>query len=297
MHTKQVHLALRCCLHPRNSATCLASFSQESRDYLYAFRVSGPSCNLLICLDFDAMERSPNHSSSSDDEDETMPRQHQSKGRQPRRIVELDLSAVINNEQKLQLQRLVTTIVDEQQKQLHENFDNLTPDRVLHGQGINPPKAICMSIPNPRSEKYRNTYSNSDSIQTTASTSTATPNTKKENVKPTQEVEATTAATLPIWRAPNSPEDLQAMFGMTDVDVLLSSVSELKRDALAHFSKWRGIVLKRIGDIVIKNGGTPGNVCGHQPSTSGTSGPSGNATLPTPARGGMAGPPSGKFFL
>ncbi|OTA57263.1 DUF726-domain-containing protein [Hypoxylon sp. EC38] len=71
------------------------------------------------------------------------------------------------------------------------------------------------------------------------------------------------------------------MFKKTDVDVLLSSVSELKRDAIAHFSKWRANVLKRIGDITIKNGGTAGNVGGQQPSISG---PSGSATLPAPAR-------------
>ncbi|KAI1136668.1 DUF726-domain-containing protein [Hypoxylon sp. FL0543] len=59
------------------------------------------------------------------------------------------------------------------------------------------------------------------------------------------------------------------MLKKTDTDIIQSSVSELKNDALAHFSKWRLNLMKRMGDIVIKNGGTPGNVVSQQPSTSG----------------------------
>ncbi|KAI1418239.1 DUF726-domain-containing protein [Hypoxylon sp. FL1857] len=240
------------------------------------------------------MDHSPNHSSSSDDEDETMPRPNQSRGRPPKRIVELDLSAVINNDQKAQLQRLVSGILDDLQKQLRDNFDSMTPGQVPSDQGINPPKAMCLSIPNPLSEKYRDMYSNADSIQATATTTA--PDTKKENVKPIQENEATAkatataTATLPEWRAPKSPEDLQEMFKKTDIDVLQSSLSELKRDSLAHFNKWRVNVMKRIGDIVIKNGGTTGNVVSQQPATS-----SGSAAQPANPRGGskVAGLPSG----
>ncbi|KAI0837319.1 DUF726-domain-containing protein [Hypoxylon sp. FL0890] len=229
------------------------------------------------------MDHSPNHSSSSDDEDETMPRQTPIRGRQPKRIVELDLSAVINNEQKTQLLRLITSSTDDLQKQLRDNFDNLTPVQVPTDEGINPPKAICLTIPNPRSEKYRNMFGNADSTHTTSTAS----DTKKENAKPDQEADAAPMAPLPVWRVPKSPEDLQEMYGITDTEVLQSSVSELKRDVLAHFSKWRTNVIKRMGDIIIKNGGTTGNVVSQQPSSSG------NASQSAPARGGRVGLPSG----
>ncbi|KAI6092818.1 DUF726-domain-containing protein [Hypoxylon rubiginosum] len=67
------------------------------------------------------------------------------------------------------------------------------------------------------------------------------------------------------------------MYQKTEKQILVNSVSELKRDTFAHFSKWRQNVSKRIQDIVIKNGGTSGNVGSQEPQkVAGPSGPGDN---------------------
>ncbi|KAI0853736.1 DUF726-domain-containing protein [Daldinia vernicosa] len=129
-----------------------------------------------------------------------------SRGRPPKRI-ELDLSACINVEQKFQLQKLISIIVEDMHKQIRDSFENLSPGHVKPDQGINPPKA--------------------------------------------------------------SPEEVRHLYQKTEHDVLISSLFELKRDAQAHFGKWRVNLLKRTQDIVIKNGGTTGNVGGQAPQAPG----------------------------
>ncbi|KAI1802738.1 DUF726-domain-containing protein [Daldinia bambusicola] len=129
------------------------------------------------------------------------------RGRPPKRS-ELDLSACINTEQKHLLQKLITAIVEEMQKQIRENFENLDPGYVAPDQGINPPKPI---------------------------------------------------------KLPQSPDEVRHLYQKTENDILTSSLAELKKDALAHFGKWRVNLLKRIQDIVIKNGGTAGNIGGQAP--------------------------------
>ncbi|KAI1781032.1 hypothetical protein F4818DRAFT_436226 [Hypoxylon cercidicola] len=224
-----------------------------------------------------------------------MARHNQSKSRQPRRT-ELDLSAVINVEQKFQLQRLIIAILDDMQKQIREVHEDLTPAQVAPDQGINPPQATCLTIPNPRSEKYRDMFADTDQGKVTnldteedfqpvsqAGKTTGLkvkkentkpgsqggkatdPKIKKENAKPLSGADNTTKIEKPVWKAPKSPEEARAMYQKTDKQILVNSVSELKRDTLAHFSKWRQNVLRRVQDIIIKNGGTSGNVGGQEP--------------------------------
>ncbi|KAI2784098.1 DUF726-domain-containing protein [Daldinia loculata] len=69
---------------------------------------------------------------------------------------------------------------------------------------------------------------------------------------------------------PKSPEEVRHLYQKTEHDVLVSSIFELKRDAQAHFGKWRVNLLKRTQDIVIKNGGTTGNVGGQLPQAPGS---------------------------
>ena len=106
------------------------------------------------------------------------------------------------------------------------------------------------------------------------------------------------------------------MSGKTESEMLAYSISEMKRDALAHFGKWRANVLRRTSDIVIKNGGTGGNIGGQglqqasgnvggrgpqqMPGNVGGQGPQqtpGNARRPGLAFSGKPPRPSGKFFL
>ncbi|KAI1388859.1 DUF726-domain-containing protein [Hypoxylon trugodes] len=229
------------------------------------------------------MDQSSNYSTSSEDDTHAMARHNATRGRLPKRV-ELDLSAVMNVEQKFQLQRLVNAIMDDIQKQLRDNFDQLSPSQIAPELGINPPKPTCNIIPNPRSEKYRHLYIEGVPPPTTATDS------RKENVKPAQQPDIITKAPGVTWKAPKSPHELRAMYQKTEAEVLTASLAELKRDNLANFSKWRLGVQKRLQDIVIKNGGTSGNVGGQglpQASGSGTCAGDSNIALvslnpPTP---------------
>lgn len=234
------------------------------------------------------MDQTFNYSSSSEDEDQTMPRNNNpTRGRPPKRI-ELDLSACINVEQKFQLQKLIAAIVDDMHKQIRDSFENLSSGHVKPGQGINPPKAVCNTVPNPRSEKYRHLYGSTAVGQNNNSDS------RKENAKPNHQATTTTRSLDPMWRLPKSPEEVRHLYQKTEHDVLVSSIFELKRDAQAHFGKWRVNLLKRTQDIVIKNGGTTGNVGGQLPQAPGNARRSGgNATRGRP----LLPSGSGKFFL
>ncbi|KAI0910252.1 DUF726-domain-containing protein [Ustulina deusta] len=64
----------------------------------------------------------------------------------------------------------------------------------------------------------------------------------------------------PTLTIPKSPDEATAYSKKTEIELAMASLSELKRDALGHFGKWRGLVFKRLQEIVIKNGGTGGNV-------------------------------------
>lgn len=273
---------------------------------------------------------SSHESSSSGDETQIMARHSSAKARAPKRV-ELDFSAVINVEQKFQLQRLVTAVLDDMQKQMREVFDDLTPAQVAPSQGINPPQATCLTIPNPRSEKYRDTFEYTDQkkaddldtkpdtkkegVQPVSQAGTQAgkttgpkakkentkpgpqggkatdPKAKKENVKPSTGAESTIKTEKPVWKAPKSPEDAVAMYQKTDKQILVNSVTELKRDALAHFTKWRQNVMRRIQDIVIKNGGTSGNVGGQESQQI-----PGNARRHGEAARARPPAPSGKFL-
>ncbi|KAI0518217.1 DUF726-domain-containing protein [Xylaria bambusicola] len=64
----------------------------------------------------------------------------------------------------------------------------------------------------------------------------------------------------PILTIPKSQDEATAFSKKTEIDLAMASLTELKRDALGHFGKWRGLVFKRLQEIIIKNGGTGGNV-------------------------------------
>ncbi|KAI3327991.1 DUF726-domain-containing protein [Xylariaceae sp. AK1471] len=117
---------------------------------------------------------------------------------------EIDLSAMLNNEQMKQLQVLMMAIMDEIQMQVRDNFDKLNITPVEPTKGIATPK--------------------------------------------------------PVLTIPKTPEDATANSKKTELELAIASLTELKRDALGHFGKWRGLVFKRLQEIVVKNGGTGGNV-------------------------------------
>ncbi|KAI0459007.1 DUF726-domain-containing protein [Xylaria acuta] len=81
-------------------------------------------------------------------------------------------------------------------------------------------------------------------------------------VEPTEGIAApkSTAKPKPALTIPKSPDEAIASSKRTETELVMASLSELKRDALGHFGKWRGLVFKRLQEVVIKHGGTGGNV-------------------------------------
>ena len=174
---------------------------------------------------------------------------------QPKRV-ELDMSAIMNMDQKNSLQLLINNILEDMQKDLRDVFDNLGADYDESEDGIKIPQVICCSIPNPRSAKYQD------------------PSVDKENV-----AENHGRAPLPAPSAcapivpphgmppamPRSVEEAVQMSGKTINEARISSLSDLKRDALGFFGKWRANVQRRVGDMIIKGGGTAGLSAGQGP--------------------------------
>ncbi|KAI0101850.1 DUF726-domain-containing protein [Nemania sp. FL0031] len=82
----------------------------------------------------------------------------------------------------------------------------------------------------------------------------------KMTITPVGPTEGITAPPAPTLTIPTSPDDATANSKRTEIDLAMASLTELKREALGHFGKWRGLVFKRVQEIVIKNGGTGGHV-------------------------------------
>ncbi|KAI1820961.1 DUF726-domain-containing protein [Xylaria intraflava] len=76
------------------------------------------------------------------------------------------------------------------------------------------------------------------------------------------------AGPQPALTLPKTPEETIASTKKTEAELIISSLTELKRDALGHVSKWRMLVYKRMQEITIKNGGTSGNVVRQGPQLS-----------------------------
>ncbi|KAI0809353.1 DUF726-domain-containing protein [Xylaria sp. FL0064] len=77
-------------------------------------------------------------------------------------------------------------------------------------------------------------------------------------VEPTEGIAA--PKPRPTLTIPKSPDEATAYSKKTEIELAVASLTELKRDALGHFGKWRGLVFKRLQEIIIRNGGTGGNV-------------------------------------
>ncbi|KAI1817137.1 DUF726-domain-containing protein [Poronia punctata] len=76
-------------------------------------------------------------------------------------------------------------------------------------------------------------------------------------IEPTEGISAPKA---PLLTIPTSLDAAVAESKKSDVELAIASLNELKRDALGHFAKWRGLVTKRLQEIVVKNGGASGKV-------------------------------------
>ncbi|KAK5631276.1 hypothetical protein RRF57_006990 [Xylaria bambusicola] len=205
----------------------------------------------------------PTSPTSSGDESqaavEAMPRHLPPSKALPFKHPEVDLSAMLNIEQMKQLQVLMGAIMDELQTQVRDTFDKMTITPVESTQGIAAPKVVVLSVPNPGSDKYRSQYGD-----------IGIPVEKPDfedcelllQIMKSHSVSKNVAKPRPILTIPKSQDEATAFSKKTEIDLAMASLTELKRDALGHFGKWRGLVFKRLQEIVIKNGGTGGNVTG-----------------------------------
>ncbi|RWA05268.1 hypothetical protein EKO27_g9836 [Xylaria grammica] len=204
---------------------------------------------------------SPTSPTSSGDESqvapETMPRQPAPSKAFPFKRPEIDLSAMLNIEQMKQLQVLVGAIMDELQMQVRDNFDKMTITPVEPTEGITTPRAIVLSVPNPGSDKYRSQYGN---IGIPVDKPDFEDHDLLLHIMKSHHINENTARPKPVLTIPKSPDEATACSKKTETELAMASLTELKRDALGHFGKWRGLVFKRLQEIVIRNGGTGGNV-------------------------------------
>ncbi|RYP31662.1 hypothetical protein DL767_005669 [Monosporascus sp. MG133] len=185
------------------------------------------------------------------------------RGAFPRRV-ELDVAAIMNLEQKNSLQVLINNITDDMQKDLCTIFDNLGTDRDPSDEGLKPPKAIFNLIPNPRSPKYRHLYSSKDNgTDETQDAKIVSPEPIMPPAPtlppaPVMPPAFTLSPSQPLWTIPKSAEEASLMSGKTENEILSDSLSELKKDLLVYFGKWKANVQKRLSDMTIKGNGTGG---------------------------------------
>ncbi|KAI0432887.1 DUF726-domain-containing protein [Xylaria sp. FL1042] len=246
-----------------------------------------PTAQALVAVTDSSKETSTpptSPTSSSGDESqvaaEEMPRHPQPSKVIPFKRPEIDLSVMLNIEQMKQLQVLMMAIMDELQMQVRDNFDKMTITPVEPTEGIAAPKVTVLSVPNPGSDKYRSQYGN---IGIPVDKPDFEDHDLLLHIMKSHPVSHNTAKPRPILTIPKSPDEATACSKKTEIELAMASLTELKRDALGYFGKWRGLVFKRLQEIVIKNGGTGGNVVRQGPQQA-----SGNAK-PT-ARGSSAAP-------
>ncbi|KAK8086346.1 hypothetical protein PG994_001320 [Apiospora phragmitis] len=222
---------------------------------------------------------------------------------------------MLNNEQRQLLQQLIFTIMDTMQRNLRDIFDTMgTTETNRPGEplnGIQTPAPTWAIVPNPRSAKYAHlfgmelllpvaTENKDDEKETEEKDKDAKekPKPRKEPPKPEMAPPAPIIPPALIALAsqqeggalaiPQSIEQATAMIKRDETDVITSSMVELKRDALTHIGKWRSNILRRMGDITIKNGGNGGNVVSqgpqHAPGNASRRGGGGAAGRGIPAR-------------
>ena len=237
---------------------------------------------------------SPTTPTSSGDESqaavEAMPRPSQLTKAAPFKRPEVDLSAMLSVEQLKQLQVLLGAIMDELQMQVRDTFDKMNITPVAPTEGMATPKIVVLSVPNPASDKYRSQYGD-----------IGIPSDKPDfedydlllQIMKAHSVNHGTVNNRAALTIPKSQDDATFVSKKTETELAMASLTELQRDALGHFGKWRGLVHKRLQEIVIKNGGTGGNVVRQGPQQA----PGNARRVGGIVRGSTAARQPGKFSL
>ncbi|KAH8678050.1 hypothetical protein BX600DRAFT_431357 [Xylariales sp. PMI_506] len=215
----------------------------------------------------------------------TMGREHQSipvRGRGLPRRVELDLGAVLSIEQKNQLLTLVGAILDGMQKHIRDVFEVLGDSRDTNEPRITLPKPVSYTIPNPNSPKYAQLYGRKPPLAQPIEDERSAQREKSTSFSDITTM--TFPSGMSVLKLPRSPEEATLISGkMEEREVVTASMIEMKRDVLAFFGKWRGNILKRVGEFSIKGGGNAGSAAGQGPA-----GSTGNARRPGSAPRGRS---------
>lgn len=180
----------------------------------------------------------------------------------PFKRLEVDLSAMLSVEQMKQLQVLMVAIMDEIQAQVRDNFDKMTITPIEPTEGITAPRAVVLSVPNPGSDKYRSQYGD---IGIPIDRPDFEDRDLLLQIMKSHPVNQHATKPKPLLTIPKSHDEATASSKRSEVELAIASLTELKRDALGHFGKWRGLVFKRLQEVVIKNGGTAGNAVRQEP--------------------------------
>ncbi|KAI1631928.1 hypothetical protein F4809DRAFT_645911 [Biscogniauxia mediterranea] len=201
------------------------------------------------------METPPEHTTANSSGDEsqksdTMARRNTTKSFRQKGS-ELDLSTVLSPDEVTMLQVLMGAILDDMLAKIRITFDNLgSVDDNTDGEiGIKLPKAAVLSVPNPRSDRYRHMYG--DIGLPAEKPDLDDHEALKEILRPNTLPTTHARTSNPVLALPTSPEETTTMSRKTDMEIFNSSVIELKRDVLGHFGKFRTVVLGRVQDIVI----------------------------------------------
>ncbi|KAI1873678.1 uncharacterized protein JN550_002947 [Neoarthrinium moseri] len=204
-----------------------------------------------------------------------------SRGGQPPKRADLDLTGVLSHDQKTQLVQLLNSIMDAMHKQIKDLWDTLGDNVDDSEERVRPEglevRAMCWTIPNPRSAKYAAQFGNkpAGSEHTESSTPSSASTTTRPGPVPGPGVPRpgpVLGPGVPPMRMPKSPEDAAQMQGKTTkADIYKSQMVEMKRDVLANFGKWRSNFQKKLADITIKGAGNAGNVVSQVPQPAGGS--------------------------
>lgn len=84
---------------------------------------------------------------------------------------------------------------------------------------------------------------------------------KTTNVPPSANLPPGVNASMLPLKTPETFEEAVRLYGTkTEDEILRAQSTEMKRDSLAHFGKFRAMVAKRMDSIIIRKGGREGNV-------------------------------------
>ncbi|KAI0484290.1 DUF726-domain-containing protein [Xylariaceae sp. FL0804] len=198
----------------------------------------------------------------------------------PHKRPELDLSRMLSHDQHKQLSVLMNAILDDMQTQINNTFLEMKVIDVKDPfEGIDILKPMVLSVPNPRSEKYRAKYGDiglsKDKIDINDTEQL------RKSMKPVDPPKSSN----PELRLPKSIEEHTQNTGWNSTEIAIRSQEDLRKEAESHFRKWRNMVSKRLLDIVIIGPGTPGNVTyKREEYVPGNARRTGNASRGRPAR-------------